>query len=90
LNFILKKSPRISSTQSPVDMSAVIFKEPDVESQMITFIDYKVVFGVSSYEEKGDKYPSEKIKACNIRVIATPILFGVLPSIAKMTIKRAG
>lgn len=37
-----KKSPRISSTQAPVDMSKVIFKEPDIESQIIIVIDHNI------------------------------------------------
>ncbi len=78
-NFTLEKSPRVSSTQAPVDRSASIFNEHDVESQMIEVTDYKVAFGVSSDKREGNEYSPGKIKSCDISVVGAPILFGDLP-----------
>ncbi len=90
LNFKLKKSPRVSSTQASVDRLASILKEPAVESQVIEVIDYNVAFGVSSDKGEGYEYSPGKIKSCNISVIAASILFRALPSIAKTIIERQG
>ena len=90
LNCTLKKSPQISNTRDLVDKAVAIFKELGVESEVVRVVDHKVAFGVSSDEGEGDEWPLilEKIKACNILVIATPIWFGVLSSVAKMVIER--
>ena len=75
LNCTLKKSPQISNTRDLVDKAVAIFKELGVESEVVRVVDHKVAFGVSSDEGEGDEWPLilEKIKACNILVIATPI-----------------
>lgn len=90
LNCTLKKSPPVSNTRALVDKAVAIFKELGVESEVVRVVDHKVAFGVSSDEGEGDEWPLilEKIKACNILVIATPIWFGVLSSVAKMVIER--
>ena len=90
LNCTLKKSPQVSNTRALVDKAVAIFKELGVESEVVRVVDHKVAFGVSSDEGEGDEWPLilEKIKACNILVIATPIWFGVLSSVAKMVIER--
>lgn len=90
LNCTLKKSPQVSNTRALVNKAVVIFKELGVESEVVRVVDHKVAFGVSSDEGEGDEWPLilEKIKACNILVIATPIWFGVLSSVAKMVIER--
>lgn len=90
LNCTLKKSPRVSNTRALVDKAAAIFNELGVESEVIRVVDYNVAFGVSSDEGGGDEWPLilAKIKTCDILVIATPIWFGVLSSVAKMVIER--
>jgi multimeric flavodoxin WrbA len=90
LNCTLKKSPRVSNTRALIDKAAAIFNELGVESEVIRVVDYNVAFGVSSDEGEGDEWPLilAKIKTCDILVIATPIWFGVLSSVAKMVIER--
>jgi multimeric flavodoxin WrbA len=82
LNCTLKKSPQVSNTRALVDKAVVIFNELGIESEGIRVVDHNIAFGVSSNEGKGDEWPLilEKIKACNILIIATPIWFGVLSS----------
>lgn len=87
LNFTLKKSPHVPSAQAPADMSTAIFKEPDFESEETTVIDRNSASGISDVGKGGEDFP-EKIKTCNIPVIAAPDLYGTLPSITKMAIKR--
>lgn len=89
LNCTLKKSPQVSNTRALVDKVVAIFKELGVESEVVRVVDHKVAFGVSSDEGEGDEWSLilEKIKACNILVIATPIWFGVPSSVEKMVIE---
>jgi multimeric flavodoxin WrbA len=90
LNCTLKKSPHVSNTRALVDRAVIIFKELGVESEVIRVVDHNIAFGVSSDEGNGDEWPFilEKIKACNILVIASPIWFGVRSSVAQMVIER--
>ncbi|WP_235269736.1 NAD(P)H-dependent oxidoreductase [Methanosarcina mazei] len=75
MNCTLKKSPQISNTHALIDKAVAIFKELGVGSEVIRVVDYNIAFGVSSDEGNGDEWPFilEKIKDCNILVIATPI-----------------
>nr|WP_255335617.1 flavodoxin family protein [Methanosarcina sp. KYL-1] len=90
LNCTLKKSPQVSNTRALIDKASYLFKELGVESEVIRVVDYRVAFGISSDEGEGDEWPSilEKIKACDILVIASPIWFGVRSSVAQMVIER--
>jgi multimeric flavodoxin WrbA len=90
LNCTLKKSPQVSNTRALVDKAVVIFNELGIESEGIRVVDHNIAFGVSSNEGEGDEWPLilEKIKACNILIIATPIWFGVLSSVSKIVIER--
>ena len=90
LNCTLKKSPQVSNTRALVDRAVIIFKELGVESEVIRVVDHNIAFGVSSDEGNGDEWPFilEKIKACNILIIASPIWFGVRSSVAQMVIER--
>jgi multimeric flavodoxin WrbA len=53
-------------------------------------VDYRVPFGVSSYEGEGDEWPLilDKIKAADIVVMGMPIWFGLRSSVAQMVIER--
>jgi multimeric flavodoxin WrbA len=90
LNCTLKKSPAVSNTQALIDKVAGIFHELEVTTEVIRVIDHDVFFGVLSDEGDGDEWPSilDRIKACDILVIGTPIWFGVRGSIAQMVIER--
>jgi len=61
-----------------------------VVSETIRVTDYKVAFGVSSDEGDGDEWPPilERVKACDILVIAMPIWFGVRSSVAQLVMER--
>lgn len=90
LNCTLKPSPAVSNTQALIDKVADIYKELEVETETVRVLDYNVKFGVSSNEGDGDQWPQilDKIKACDILVIATPIWFGVRGSVSQMVIER--
>lgn len=90
LNCTLKKSPAISHTEALIDKVVQEYKKLDVDSEVIRIVDYHIPFGVTSNEGAGDQWPKilEKIKACNIFIIATPIWFGVRSSVTQMVIER--
>jgi len=90
LNCTLKKSPQTSNTRALIDKAADLFRELGVESEVIRVVDHKVAFGVSSDEGEGDEWPIilEKVKACDILVIASPIWFGVRSSVCQMVLER--
>ncbi len=90
LNCTLKPSPRVSNTQVLVDKVARLLGERGVVSETIRVVDHRVKFGVTSDEGEGDEWPGilERIKACDILVIAMPIWFGVRSSIAQLVMER--
>lgn len=90
LNCTLKRSPEISNTQALIDKVADLMADLDVESETIRVTDYKVAFGVSSDEGEGDEWPVilERVKTCDILVIAMPIWFGVRSSVAQLVMER--
>ncbi len=90
LNCTLKKSPQTSNTRALIDKAVGLFGELGVESEVIRVIDHKVAFGVSSDEGEGDEWPHilEKVKTCDILVIASPIWFGVRSSVCQMVLER--
>jgi multimeric flavodoxin WrbA len=90
LNCTLKPSPQQSNTQALIDKVAALFGDLGVKSQTIRVVDHDVKFGVMSDEGAGDEWPTilERVKACDILVIGTPIWFGVRSSVAQMVIER--
>jgi multimeric flavodoxin WrbA len=90
LNCTLKKSPLVSNTRALVDKAEAIFTELGVESEIIRVVDYNVAFGISSDEGGRDEWPLilEKIKSCDILIIASPIWFGVRSAVTQMVIER--
>lgn len=90
LNCTLKKSPETSNTEAFIKNAAKIFKELDVESEIVRVVDHNVKFGVTSDEENGDEWPMilEKVKQAEMLVIATPIWRGDRGSVAKMVAER--
>lgn len=90
LNCTLKRSPEVSNTQALIDKVADLMAELDVVSETIRVTDYKIAFGVSSDEGVGDEWPAilERVKACDILVIAMPIWFGVRSSVAQLVMER--
>jgi multimeric flavodoxin WrbA len=90
LNCTLKKSPAVSNTQALVDKVAGFMEELGASTETIRVMDYDVATGIESDMGEGDEWPQilERIKACDILVIATPIWFGVRGSVAQRVIER--
>jgi multimeric flavodoxin WrbA len=90
LNCTLKRSPEVSNTQALIDKVAGLLTELGVECETVRVTDYRVAFGVSSDEGDGDEWPAilERVKACDILVIAMPIWFGVRSSVAQLVMER--
>ncbi|CAN5236235.1 flavodoxin family protein [soil metagenome] len=90
LNCTLKKSPETSNTEAFIKNAAKIFKELDVESEIVRVVDHQVSFGVTSDEGNNDEWPLilEKVKQADMLVIATPLWRGDRGSVAKMVAER--
>jgi multimeric flavodoxin WrbA len=90
LNCTLKKSPETSNTEAFIKNAAKIFKELDVESEIVRVVDHHVSFGVTSDEGNNDEWPLilEKVKQADMLVIATPLWRGDRGSVAKMVAER--
>lgn len=90
LNCTLKRSPEVSNTQALIHKVAALLAESDVDSETIRVVDHAVKFGVLSDEGDGDGWPMilERVKACDILVIAMPIWFGVRSSVAQLVMER--
>lgn len=90
LNCTLKKSPEVSNTRAFIDKSISIFKELDVETEVIRVIDYNINFGTATDMGNGDQWPAihNQIKQADILIIATPVWRGDRGSIAKMVSER--
>ncbi len=90
LNCTLKKSPETSNTEAFIKNAEKIFHGLDVQTESVRVVDYDVRFGNSSDEENGDEWPIilQKIKSCDILIIATPIWRGDRSAVAKMVAER--
>ena len=90
LNCTLKPSPAESNTQALVDKVAGFLGELDVESETIRVVDHRVLFGVESDLGDGDEWPTilERVNACDILVVASPIWFGVRSAVCQMVMER--
>jgi multimeric flavodoxin WrbA len=90
LNCTLKRSPEVSNTQALIDKVAALLAESDVDSETIRVVDHAVKFGVLPDEGDGDGWPMilERVKTCDILVIAMPIWFGVRSSVAQLVMER--
>ena len=90
LNCTLKRSPDASNTEALVDKVAGFMTELGVTTEKIRVVDHDVRFGVSNDEGDGDEWPAilERVKSCDILVIATPIWFGVRGSVCQMVMER--
>ncbi|MBP2029567.1 multimeric flavodoxin WrbA [Methanohalophilus levihalophilus] len=90
LNCTLKRSPQVSNTRALIDKAVSLYGELDIESEIVRVVDHNVMFGVSSNEGPDDEWPVilEKIKTCDILIIASPIWFGVRSAVAQLVIER--
>src|ERR1700748_1776608 len=90
INCTLKRVPNFSNTGALAEKAAGQLKELGIETEIIRLNYYNVLTGNSSDEGNGDEWPQilEKIKACQIFVIATPIWMGHLASTSQKVIER--
>lgn len=90
INCTLKRKSDFSNTGAMAQKAAAQFKELGIETEIIRLNDYTVLTGNSSDEGDGDEWPQilEKIKVCNIFIIATPIWMGHLASTSQKVIER--
>lgn len=90
LNCTLKKSNAVSNTRAFIDECIKIFKELDIETEIVRLADYNIKFGTSPDESGDDQWPSilKKIYTCDIFIIATPVWRGDRSSIAKIVAER--
>ena len=90
LNCTLKKSGEESNTHAFIKNAEEVFKDLDVETEILRPADYDIKFGTSNDEGDGDQWPEilKKIYHCDILIIATPIWRGDRSSIAKMIAER--
>ncbi len=90
INCTLKRSPHFSNTGAMAEKAAQQLQEKGFETEIIRLNDYNVLTGNKSNEGDGDEWPQilEKIKACRVFIIATPIWMGHLASTAQKIIER--
>lgn len=90
LNCSLKKSPKKSQTDALIKKAVKIYKEKNIDTEVIRVANYNIKFGIRANEGKGDEWPKiwKKIEKCNILIITTPIWMGVRSSICQMVIER--
>ncbi|MEA2278938.1 MAG: hypothetical protein QOC78_3898 [Solirubrobacteraceae bacterium] len=90
LNCTLKPSPEVSNTQALGDRVLEIIASLGCETETVRVVDHRVPFGVTNDEGDGDEWPLilEKVMACDILIVGTPIWFGVRGSVAQMVIER--
>ena len=90
LNCTLKKSPVTSNTSAFIKNAEKVFHDLGVETEEVRVVDYNIKFGNTSDEGAGDEWPKvlDKVKSCDIMIIATPIWRGDRSSIAKVVAER--
>ena len=90
LNCTLKKSPETSNTDAFIRNAQKMFAELDVLTEVVRVVDHNVKFGNTSDEGAGDEWPMilQKIKDCDIFIIATPIWRGDRSSVSKVVAER--
>lgn len=90
INCTLKRAPKFSNTEALAKKAAEQLEAKGIKTEIMRLNDFNVLTGNSSDEGEGDEWPSilEKIKACQIFVIATPIWMGHLASTAQKVIER--
>ena len=90
INCTLKPSPAFSNTNALAKKAEDQLNENGITTELIRLVDYEVKPGNSTNMGDGDEWPVilDKIKACDILIIATPIWMGHLASTAQRVIER--
>ncbi|QUW22828.1 flavodoxin family protein [Sporosarcina sp. Marseille-Q4063] len=86
----LKSSEDKSHTEALSEKVQMIYKNENVESEIIRLADYNIAYGIAPDMGEGDEWPSifEKVKAADILIIGTPLWLGEKSSIATLAIER--
>jgi multimeric flavodoxin WrbA len=90
LNCTLKRGSAASSTDKLLSELLSALAKHDVTGEIVRVVDLNIVPGVSSNEGDGDDWPTlrNKILACDILIVGTPIWLGQLSSVAKRILER--
>jgi multimeric flavodoxin WrbA len=91
INCTLKYSPEASNTFGLIEKVASFMQDLDVETEIIRATDFKIYYGITAEKMRDDdQWPeiNEKVKACDILVIGTPIWMGVRSSVCQLVIER--
>jgi multimeric flavodoxin WrbA len=90
INCTLKPSPQTSNTEALTKCALLEFRREDAAVEIIRMVDYNVLPGTSSYEGDADEWPTilEKIKWCDILIVASPVWVGHTASPAQRLIER--
>ena len=90
INCTLKPSPAFSNTGALIKKAVDQLEESGVDTEVIRLVDYNIKPGNNSDEGKGDDWPKilEKVKACDIFIIGTPIWMGHLASTSQRVNER--
>lgn len=90
LNCTLKKSPEVSHTEALLGKVLGLMDRLEVRSEIIRVVDFNIPFGVSSDMGAGDEWVGiyQKIRACDIFIIGTPIWMGVRSAVCQLVIER--
>ncbi len=94
VNCTLKPSPETSHTDTLLDIVTTIMRENDVGVDVVRAVDHTIAPGVQpDMTEHGaarDDWPAiwEKVAACDILILATPIWLGEKSSVCQRVIER--
>src|SRR6185436_871840 len=90
LNASLKHSDKRSNTQELAELVLEKMKEHQVSSEIIRLSDKNIPVGLGFKESEDDDWPkiTEKIKAADIILFATPVWWGGRSSLMQRVIER--
>ena len=94
INCTLKRSPEQSHTQGLADISMEIMRRQGVSVEVVRAIDHDIATGVwpdmSEHGWDRDDWPAifERVMACDILVLCTPIWLGEKSSVCTQVIER--
>jgi multimeric flavodoxin WrbA len=90
INCTLKGGKKRSSTDKLLKEICAELSKNSVNSEIVRAADYNILPGVEHDEGKGDEWPQllEKIRACDIFILGTPIWLGQPSSIVKRVCER--